>query len=172
MGCIYAYTGSHGTGKTAEVLKKNRELKIKYPNSSVFVLQEVASFCPLPINQDTTAEAQLWIFATQIAKELELCSSWDIVISDRTCIDSIAYAYCAGFHDLSERMLSLAVLNLHLYKEIYFKSIDKNQYLYSDGIRDGIRDGIDKTFRSEIETILLNYYTRLGLIDSPGFFIV
>lgn len=168
MGCIFSFTGAHGTGKTTSVFEKSRELKIKYPESSVFVLQEVASFCPLPINKDTTAEAQLWIFATQIAKELELCSSWDIIISDRTCIDAVAYTYRAGFHDLSERMLSLAALNIHLYKEIYFKSIKNNPYHFEDGVR----DGMNKFFRSEIETILLNFYSRLGLYDSPGFFIV
>lgn len=167
MGCIITFTGAHATGKTTSVLEKAREIKIKYPESSVCLLQEIASFCPLPINQNTTPEAQLWIFATQIAKELELCASWDIVISDRTCIDNIAYTYRAGFHDLAERMLFLAALNLHLYKEIYFKSIKNNSYLFADGIR-----SVEKSFRSEIETILLNYYSRLGLTDSPGFFIV
>ena len=167
MGCLYAYTGSHGTGKTAEVLKKTRELKIKYPEYSVIDLQEVASFCPFAINQNTIEEAQLWIFATQIATELKLCASWDIVVSDRTCIDAVAYTYLVGFHDLAERMFSLAALNIRLYKKIYFKSIKNNPYNFADGIR-----SVEDSFRSEIETILLNYYTRLGLIDSPGFFIV
>jgi predicted ATPase len=168
MGQIISFTGAHGTGKTTSVLKKSREIKIQYPQASVFILQEVASFCPLPINQKTTADSQLWIFATQIKRELELCSSWDIVISDRTCIDAVAYTYRAGFHDLAERMFSLASLNLHLYKEIYFKTIKNNNYHFSDGVR----DCSDKTFRCEIEIILKNYYSRLGLFDSPGFFIV
>jgi len=45
----------------------------------------------LPINQDTTGEAQSWILHTQIAREIELTGSFDVIVCDRAVLDNYAY---------------------------------------------------------------------------------
>ena len=60
-----AFIGSHGVGKTtlcfelAALLKKRDRI--------VEMVREVARFCPLPINRETTIAAQSWILHTEIA---------------------------------------------------------------------------------------------------------
>ena len=55
------------------------------------IVKEVARECPLPINQDTTLEAQEWILHTQIAEEIEAASKNQVVICDRSVLDNYAY---------------------------------------------------------------------------------
>ena len=64
----FAFIGTHGVGKTtlcfelAALLKKRDRI--------VEMVHEVARFCPLPINRETTTDAQSWILHTEIAEEL------------------------------------------------------------------------------------------------------
>lgn len=51
----------------------------------------MARGCPLPINQDTTLDAQAWILHTQIAEEIAAESRHQAVICDRSVIDNYAY---------------------------------------------------------------------------------
>ena len=53
--------------------------------------KEVARRCPLPINQDTTLDAQAWILHTQIADEIAARSQYQAVICDRSVLDNYAY---------------------------------------------------------------------------------
>ena len=52
---------------------------------------EVARRCPLPINEETTLDAQAWILHTQIAEELEAAARYEAVICDRSVLDNYAY---------------------------------------------------------------------------------
>jgi hypothetical protein len=58
---------------------------------AVDLVKEVARACPLPINKDTTLEAQSWILHTQIAEELEATSRYEVVVCDRSVLDNYAY---------------------------------------------------------------------------------
>ncbi len=84
-----AFVGTHGVGKTtlcyelAAHLKK-RELRVD-------MVREVARRCPLPINRDTTRDAQAWILHEQIADEIHLANREDVVICDRSVLDNYAY---------------------------------------------------------------------------------
>ena len=84
-----AFVGTHGVGKTtlcyelAAWLKK-RELRVD-------MVREVARRCPLPINRDTTLDAQSWILHTQIAWEIAAAERSPAVVCDRSVLDNYAY---------------------------------------------------------------------------------
>jgi len=84
-----AFIGSHGVGKTT--LCFDVASRIKRLDMGVDLVKEVARACPLPINRDTTLEAQAWILHTQVAEEIAAASKNEVVISDRSVLDNYAY---------------------------------------------------------------------------------
>jgi len=149
-GNIIAYSGTHGTGKTTSVYKKAEELKMNNQNKEVGTILEIARRCPFKIlsknNDKPSKEAQLWIFSQQVSTELMMSKIYDIVVSDRSIIDTIAYTIAFGYKNLADAMLGIAWEYIHVYKEIHFKSIKKNNYLSDDGIRH-----LDQDLRLQIE---------------------
>jgi len=154
---IIAYSGTHGTGKTTSVYKRVNNLQMTTP-SGVGIILEVARRCPFKIlsknNLDKpTKEAQLWIFSEQIVTELAMALSYGIIVSDRTIIDTIAYTMVFGYKSLADAMLRIADEHIHIYKEIHFKAIKKNDYLEDDGLRHSDRD-----LRQKVEDQMLELY--------------
>ena len=84
-----AFIGTHGVGKTT--LCYDLASRLKRQDRIVDLVQEVARGCPLPINRDTTLQAQAWILHTQIAQELAASAQHGIVICDRSVLDNYAY---------------------------------------------------------------------------------
>jgi GTPase SAR1 family protein len=84
-----AFIGSHGVGKTT--LCYDLAARLKRQDRAVDLVKEVARRCPLPINRETTREAQAWILHTQIADEVATAAQNDIVICDRSVLDNYAY---------------------------------------------------------------------------------
>lgn len=84
-----AFVGTHGTGKTTLCFDVASQLKRL--DLGVEIVKEVARRCPLPINEDTTLDAQAWILHTQIAEELEAAARYEAVICDRSVLDNYAY---------------------------------------------------------------------------------
>ena len=84
-----AFIGTHGVGKTT--LCFELAARLKRLDLSVDLVKEVARGCPLPINRDTTRGAQEWILHTQVAQEIELAGSFDVIICDRAVVDNYAY---------------------------------------------------------------------------------
>jgi predicted ATPase len=158
---IIAFTGSHGVGKTTAVFKKAHDLKMKYENKTIGICSEVSLECPYPINKNTTNQSQLWMFANHLKRELTLLAQYDLIVSDRTIIDIIAYTQWAGYEDLSIGMLEIAKNHIQVYKEIIFKPIDGNNFLFNDNHR----EAIDHKYRVGIETVLLKLYKKIGLED-------
>jgi predicted ATPase len=84
-----AFIGSHGVGKTT--LCFDLASRLKRLDLGVDIVKEVARSCPLPINRDTTLDAQAWILHTQIAQEIAAASQFEAVICDRSVLDNYAY---------------------------------------------------------------------------------
>ena len=84
-----AFIGSHGVGKTT--LCFELAARLKRLEMSVDLVKEVARSCPLPINRDTTLDAQRWILYSQIAQEIAAASHFEAVICDRSVLDNYAY---------------------------------------------------------------------------------
>jgi nicotinamide riboside kinase len=84
-----AFIGTHGTGKTT--LCYQLAAHLKKLDFNVDLVKEVARHCPLPLNRDTTLDAQRWILHSQIAIEIAAQSDHDVVVCDRAAIDNYAY---------------------------------------------------------------------------------
>lgn len=84
-----AFVGTHGVGKTT--LCFDLAAQLKRLDLGVDIVKEVARRCPLPINEDTTYDAQAWILHTQIAEEIEASATNEVVVCDRSVLDNYAY---------------------------------------------------------------------------------
>ena len=84
-----AFVGSHGVGKTT--LCFDLASQLKRLDLGVDLVKEVARRCPLPINEETTPDAQAWILHTQIAEELAAAAMYEVVVCDRSVLDNYAY---------------------------------------------------------------------------------
>lgn len=90
-----AFIGTHGVGKTT--LCYEIAAALKRLDLSVDLVKEVARACPLPINRETTDDAQNWILHTQVAREIELSNAYDVIVCDRAVVDNYAYmVHAAG----------------------------------------------------------------------------
>ena len=78
--------GTHGTGKTSLSYLIAHELKKK--DKDVGLIQEVVRGCPLPVNESTGLESQLWTISKQVEKEIEVQAKHDYVVTDRTILDN------------------------------------------------------------------------------------
>ena len=90
----FAFIGTHGVGKTTLCFELAALLKKR--DRVVEMVHEVARFCPLPINRETTLDAQSWILHTEIAAELAAQHKAEIVICDRSVLDNYCYMLQAG----------------------------------------------------------------------------
>lgn len=84
-----AFVGTHGVGKTT--LCFDLASQLKRLDLGVDLVKEVARRCPLPINEETTLDAQEWILHTQVAEEIAAQAMNEVVICDRSVIDNYAY---------------------------------------------------------------------------------
>jgi len=84
-----AFIGTHGVGKTT--LCFELAARLKKLDRRVDLVKEVARGCPLPLNQETTLEAQSWILHTQIAREIEISQGLEWIVCDRSVLDNYAY---------------------------------------------------------------------------------
>ena len=89
-----AFIGTHGVGKTT--LCYGLAARLKRADVSLDVVGEIARRCPLPINQDTTLDAQSWILHTQIAEEILAAAHYEAVICDRSVLDNFVYLLLAS----------------------------------------------------------------------------
>jgi nicotinamide riboside kinase len=90
----FAFIGTHGVGKTTLCFELAALLKKR--DRVVEMVHEVARFCPLPINRETTTDAQSWILHSEIAAELAAAHKAEIVICDRSVLDNYCYMLQTG----------------------------------------------------------------------------
>ena len=146
------FIGSQGSGKTTTAYALATELKKK--GHDVYVLSEVARSCPFELNEGASQKTQLWIFGKQLTREQS--SKGEILISDRTLMDSFCYGIraCPNFF-----------IPLSPFVKEYLKTYDfifylkpKDEYLIDDGVR-----STNKSFRDEIDDIIREYITKLDI---------
>lgn len=125
-----AFIGTHGTGKTTLCHLLVGEMRKRSMNAEM--VTEIARKCPLPINQETNEDAQLWILATQVASELEAAGKYDYVICDRSVLDNYAYQVVnGGKHELME-----SIVDRWLSTYDYLFKAPNCYALEADGVRD------------------------------------
>lgn len=84
-----AFVGTHGVGKTT--LCFDLAAHLKRLDLAVDLVKEVARRCPLPINEETTLDAQTWILHSQVAEEIAVMAMHEVVVCDRSVLDNYAY---------------------------------------------------------------------------------
>lgn len=88
-----AFIGTHGVGKTT--LCYDLAALLKRQDLHVDIVKEVARLSPLPINRQTSLEAQTWILMTQVAEEIRSAAHHAVVVCDRSVLDNYAYMVLA-----------------------------------------------------------------------------
>ncbi len=162
-----SFTGTHGTGKSTAVFDLAKQMKIENPNKTVGIFMENAKHSPLGFNKDKPKETQLWIFCNQLQSEIALATKYDILITDRTIFDSVAYTYYFGFKELGDALFKTGREFIHTYDKIIFKSIKNNNHLHSDGVR----DINDDEYRQGIERELTHIYAELKILGAKFEFV-
>ncbi|HSB62160.1 MAG TPA: AAA family ATPase, partial [Vicinamibacteria bacterium] len=126
-----AFIGTHGVGKTT--LCYDLAALLKRRDVSVDVVKEVARLSPLPINRQTSLDAQTWILMTQVAEEIRSASQHRVVVCDRSVLDNYAYMVLAcGRQKAIERFVD------HWMKtyDLLFKVPMSEGVVSPDGVRD------------------------------------
>lgn len=160
---LIAYSGTHGTGKTTAAFHRAFSSKVSFPDKTVTIITERAALCPFPINKEAKEESQLWIFTNQMQAELEALNKFDIVISDRTIVDCIAYTQTMGFFNLAASMLEIAQHHISRYSQIILRHVS-HDYVFNDGVR----DSIDYKWRMAIHENLIEIYKMLNVEVEHG----
>jgi nicotinamide riboside kinase len=126
-----AFIGSHGVGKTT--LCFDLAALLKRQDLHVDIVKEVARLSPLPINQKTTLEAQLWILTSQVAEEIRSAAHHRVVVCDRSVLDNYAYmAYSCGRQRPIERFVDFWIKSY----DLLFKVPLQPGKASEDGVRD------------------------------------
>lgn len=161
---IIAFTGTHGVGKTTAAYQGASIVKIQNPGKSVGILTDLEARCPYPINRGASEAAQEWIFFNKMACELDLAAQFDLIVTDRTLFDVIAYTYYCRFKSLADDMMAISGRHMGIYQSIRFLRSVSFSYNYEDGIRD-----TDPDFRQGVEDILFTLYHQAGITGQDRF---
>jgi nicotinamide riboside kinase len=138
-----AFIGTHGVGKTTLCYDLGAILKKR--GLHVDIVKEVARLSPLPINRQTSLEAQMWILSTQIAEEIRSAAHHQVVICDRSVLDNYAYlVFAAG----KQRWLEPLVNRWMRTYDLLFK-VPISGTASADGIRD-----TDEFFMRQIDRLV------------------
>ena len=148
-----ALIGSHGTGKTT--LCFDLAARLQRLDFSVEIVKEVARRCPLPLNRDTTLDAQRWILHQQVADELEAASQFEAVVCDRSVLDN--YAYLVASQGAREELEPLVAEWLRTYDGLF-----KVPILQAPSF-DGTRD-LSEEFQAEIDRQIDALLVRFGAV--------
>ena len=139
--------GAHGTGKTTLGFQMAAFVKKEYPGKNVGILGEVVRSCPIQKERNPAA-FQMWIFHEQIVSEIEAALRNDIIICDRTVLDSLAYSLVDGLPEMVDLYLPVAIKWMQTYGQIYFLR-PNGQAIADDGVR-----YTDLAGQAEIDSIL------------------
>lgn len=154
--------GTQSVGKSTTAFQLCLNYKKQNPTKTVGLFLENVVHCPLDINKVATKESELWMFTKQIEEEIYLSTKYDILICDRTVLDTIPYTQYLGFDALSDGMIKIANEYITTYDTIIFKCITLNDYLFNDGLRD-----TDTKYRNDIEILFFKLFKEQFDIDIP-----
>jgi nicotinamide riboside kinase len=138
-----ALIGTHGVGKTTLCFELAARLKRR--DVDVEMVREVARRCPLPINRETSAQAQAWILHEQMAAEIEAAAHHELVICDRSVLDNYCYLlHATGPQPAWEPLIAAWLPTYDLLVKVP---------LWTAPRWDGVRD-TDLAFQRAIDTLL------------------
>jgi thymidylate kinase len=159
-----AFIGTHGIGKTTLAYELCNELKKQHLD--VGFIDEIARRCPFPINEATSLEAQTWILATTMAREMELNKIYPNIICDRSVIDNYVYLYHKFGH--IRELHSLATYWVRTY-DLLFKVPFTRKYLRPDGVRSTdheFQEAIDQKLEQVLREDGIPYHHHVVMSDT------
>ena len=161
MPTVISFSGTHSTGKTTAFHEAAAALKRMHPNLRIGAVNELAERCPLKTlsaqNSSIDLNGQRWMFSAQICAELEAIDKYDIIITDRTVIDMIAYTIVGGFAPVARGMLKMVETHVGIYDNIFFMRASPRLKVVDDGFRD-----TNEVLRLKVEKVLLSLYQKMG----------
>ncbi len=152
--------GTHGTGKTALAALiagelKRRGIEAKFIGEIATKAKEMG----LPINENTTIKAQLWILHKQFSQELALENervdrpNYKVIICDRGPDN-----YCYLAHNLGDNSYALDMTLGHLkvapYSRLYLLPVVDSRIMIGSGTRSvnpGFREEMDRKVRAFLQ---------------------
>ncbi len=157
-----AFIGTHGTGKTTLCFRLAAHLKML--DLRVELVKEVARRSPLPLNRETTLDAQRWILHTQIAAEIAATDGHDVVVCDRSALDNYAYlVHRVGRLDVLDALVSEW---MDTYTALFHIPVLMGPRF--DGVRD-TSPAYQREIESVIDTLVADFgvtVTRLSSTDA------
>jgi thymidylate kinase len=149
-----AFIGTHGVGKTT--LCYDLAALLKRRGTSVDIVKEVARLSPLPINRQTSQDAQTWILTTQVAEEIRSASQHQVVVCDRSVLDNYAYLVLAcGRLRPVERFVDYW---MKTYDLLFKVPVSEGAAVSADGVRD-----TDEFFMRAIDRMVDDLLAEKGI---------
>lgn len=144
--------GCQGSGKTTKAFELCYELKKE--GLDVQYVLELARKCPFDINKDSVDKTEYWIIGKTLEEEQEITG--DIVITDRTLLDNLAYGLY--FHKDKFESLKPFVKEYMKTYDLIFLMEPNDDYLIDDGVRD-----TNKQFRDDIDKTIIDLINELNV---------
>ena len=160
----FAFIGTHGVGKTT--LAYGLAMRLKELGANVGFLEEVARRCPLPINEETSLDAQTWILVETVRREIELAKIYTEVVCDRSVLDN--YCYMEFALGRTQALFDLARYWAGTY-DLLFKVPIRPELLQDDGTRStdlAFQRAIDKTLDEILEEMSVDVHRFESLDDT------
>lgn len=120
-------------------------------------MSEVARKCPYQINDAATQRSQRWIWAAQMVAELEGMKN-DVLICDRTILDSLAYSKILGFNHILDDFLEISIGWMSTYEKIYWLRPNKYFGCADDNVR-----SVDKIFQKKVDQALAGWVKKFDI---------
>lgn len=153
----FGIMGTHGTGKTTFAGDYAARLRQVDKAEQVGLVTGIARSCPWVLNKEATEETQRWIFHCHMLAELEAAERYDVVVCDRTALDSLVYAQVAGFEDMIDDYLPAALGWLESYTTVYWlRPMDGR--LVDDG-----RRCIDPEYQQAVDQVFKEWIRIYGI---------
>jgi nicotinamide riboside kinase len=150
--------GVHGTGKTT--LCYEMSYYYKKNGNNVKLVNEVARSCPFGINENFNPYSAMWIVHSHITQELNaIARKGDLIISDRSPIDTIMYAQAMGC------LVGHQMKNLFKMAEDWMETYESIYYIRPAGtsaVPDGIRS-TDESHRKRVEDCFDDWMERCNM---------
>src|SRR3989344_6379432 len=151
-------SSTQGTGKTTLATLVSGELKKRDVEACALAeMSTLAQEKGLPINEQTTREAQLWILHTQFATELAHQArtappKYEVVVCDRG-VDNYCYLKRRFGEDEYALQMTLGHLRHFPYDQIYVLPIVNDTLGRGEGVR-----STDRIFQQEMDTAIRAFF--------------
>ena len=167
MATIVAITGTQGTGKST--LTDRLRGICEAAGSKVVVVDEVADRCPYPLNEDTSTEAQRWIWREQIIAELRARKEQpDVIICDRSVMCNLCYLALVNHVDAKGAFDELYGISYEWMctQYDYIVRLSLNEVWLQSG--NNPKRSADLDFARKIDTVMDNLVQRHVNIESDA----